>query len=178
MSFTVRSIEDAVAALQATNPEQPLNQDKASHHDNVTAWSFGKVNGWPNNPPVSTLYQQKNPLRTAATVLTSPKSLVSYCNFEAVGTWNSKGPARWLASANAGDWIIVLADLQQEQFDPDADEDFGGGQVAVAFALWRVTEGYAAAVWNKWDTAGLAKVMGLDAWPTEGWAEATVWYGE
>lgn len=178
MSFNVRSIQAAVAALQATRPEQPLNSGKAEHHDNAMAWSFGKLKGWPSSPPVSTLYQQNNPLRTSAKVLSAPKSLVDYCNFEAVGTWNAKGHGRWLASPNEGDWIIVLADLQQEQFDPDADEDFGGGQVAVAFALWRVTEGYAAAVWNKWDTATLASLIGLDAWPAEGWADVSVWYGE
>lgn len=176
VSFTIRSIDDAVAALRASNPDASLKTGVASHGDNEAAWSFGAIKGWPKSPPVSTLYKQKRPLKWSANVLKDPKKLVDYANFEAVGTHNAKGKGRWLAADDQ--WIIVEVELRQEQFDPDADEDFGGGQVSVVFALWRVTEGFAAAIWRRWDTITLAKVMGFDAWPTVGWADVDVWYGE
>ncbi|MBL8683548.1 MAG: hypothetical protein JNK05_30540 [Myxococcales bacterium] len=176
MSFAIRSIELAVAAMKASTPDAKLNTGTTGEYGNEKAWSFGAIKGWPKSPPVSTLYKQKNPLSYSAEVMKNPKKLVSYACFEAVGTHNAKGKGRWLAADDQ--WIIVEADLTQEQFDPDADEDFGGGQVSVVFALWRVTEGFAAAVWRRWDTATLATIMGFDAWPTDGWADVDVWYGE
>ncbi len=173
MPFDIRSIQVAVDKLRASQPDSTLNTTtECEHYDSVAAWSFDPVGEWASDPPFSVLYQQKDP---GADVFTDPKSLVSYANFGgAVATWNANGSGRW---AHADDqWILVEVELIQEQ----ADDDYGadGDYVSVVFALWRVREGYAAAVWSPDDTDLLAQMIGLDEWPRDGWQDCDVWYGE
>lgn len=179
MPFRPRPFADALAALRASNPDAELNTGAGEHYDAEVAFSFGPIGEWSDDPPIPTLYKMKNPHGYSAKVFSDPKSLVSYSNFGgAVATWNANGSGHWLASP--GEWIIVDVELVQEQAeqDPDYFEDAPGSWVYVIFALWKCEDGYAAAVWSPNDTDTLAKVMGLDAWPSEGWQPTTVWYGE
>jgi hypothetical protein len=94
------------------------------------------------------------------------------------------GSGQWLSSPGA--WIIVDVELVQEQAegqddyfdDEDGDGGGGGNYVDVVFALWKVEEGWAAAVWQPGDHDLLARLMGLPVWPSEGWQSCEVWYGE
>lgn len=181
MPFQVRPFQAALDVFRASPPpsakkkkEKKLHEGTEGNYDTLRAYSYSPLGEWPKDPPVTTLYQQKDPFGYSEKVLTDPKSLVSYCNFPAVGTWNANGSGRWLSDP-AG-WILVDVELTQEQ----ADEDYEGpgGYLLVIFALWRVEEGYAAGVWRDGDGALLAQVMGLDAWPDTGWQPCKVWYGE
>lgn len=178
MSFTIRSIQDAVARLRASQPDATLNApSEFEHHDTIAAWSFDPVGEWASEPPFSVLYQQRDP----RDVLDDPKAFVDYANFGgAVATWNSNGSGRWARSP--GEWIVVEVELVQEQADDDegfGDPDGDGGDyVDVIFALWKVSEGWAAAVWRPSQRDLLAELIGFERWPEDGWQDCDVWYGE
>ncbi len=180
--FTVRSIQVAIDKLRASRPDQTLNTpSEHEHYDSIGTWSFDPVGTWASSPPYSVLYQQRNPFGYSKTVLSDPKSLVSYANFGgSIATWNAKGSGRW--SHSPGEWILVDVELVQEQAegqdDWGDDESSGGNYVSVIFALWKVEEGWAAAVWESHHQALLAELIGLPAWPTQGWQDCEVWYGE
>jgi hypothetical protein len=184
MSFTIRSIQVAVDRLRASQPDATLNAPTTfEHHDSMGAWSFDPIGEWSTEPPFSVLYQQRDPLGYSAEVLVDPKNFVDYCNFGgAVATWNSNGTGRWAHSP--GEWIIVDVELVQEQAadhdDGDFDDEFGssGDYVDVIFALWKVSEGWAAAVWRPDDRDLLAQLIGFESWPEGGWQDCEVWYGE
>ncbi|MFV8751983.1 hypothetical protein ACNOYE_15665 [Nannocystaceae bacterium ST9] len=178
----MRSIQVAVDKLRASRPDETLNAPtEFEHYDSIGAWSFDPVGTWAPSPPFSVLYQQRNPLGYSSKVLTDPKELVEYANFGgSIATWNSKGSGRWIHSPD--EWILVDVELVQEQagdYDDFDDEGGSGGDyVSVIFALWKVEEGWAAAVWEPADQALLADLIGLAAWPSEGWQDCEVWYGE
>ena len=65
------------------------------------AWSFDKIGAWPDNPPLSVLYQVDNPQRHSKVVLSDPKALLDYANFSSIGTWNANGTASWQCSPGA-----------------------------------------------------------------------------
>jgi hypothetical protein len=182
--FAIRSIKAIVAELKASRPGEKIKTSKKpGHYDSVGAWSFDKINDWPSRPPLSVLYQMNNPLRHSKQVLDDPNKLLDYANFSAIGTWNAKGSCNWQSSKGA--WIIVDAELVQEQAsdddffdDEDGDGGYGGSHVDVIVALWKVEEGWAAAVWRPEDRDLLAKLMGLPGWPSKGWKTGQVWYGE
>ena len=69
---------------------------------------------------------------------------------------------------------------EQAEYDDEifGEEDGGGSYVDVIIALWKVEEGWAAAVWRPTDRDLLAQLMGLGAWPSKGWKKSNVWYGE
>jgi hypothetical protein len=173
-----------VAELRASRPGEKLNvKKKHDHYDSVGTWSFDKLGESPSRPPLSVLYQQRNPFGYSKQVLADPNALLDYANFRAIGTWNARGSAEWLSSPDA--WIIVDAELVQEQaeghddyFLEDDEGAYGGDYVDVIVALWKVEEGWAAAVWRPSDRDVLAKLMGLPGWPKKGWKSAQVWYGE
>ena len=83
---------------------------------------------------------------------------------------------------DGADWIVVDVELVQEQAeesDCGGCEGASGDYVSVVFAMWRVQEGFAAAVWNPGDHGTLALIMGFDPWAvSEGWQPCSVWYGE
>lgn len=179
MSFALRPFDAALAALRATKPGAALHSGQGEHYDAEVAYSFESVGEWSHDPPVPTLYRMKNPLGYSDEILADPKVFVDYANFGgAVGTWNANGSGRWCASP--GEWILVDVELVQEQAeqDPDYFEGDPGAYVYVVFALWRTSDGWAAAVWPPSDVDALAAIIGLDGWPAEGWQPATVWYGE
>jgi hypothetical protein len=175
MGFRVRPFQECVAAFAASSAKKKLKKQDGSHWDSKEAHAFKSLGSWPSSPPVTSLYLQDDPLSHSDDVLKDPKQLVEYCNFKAVGTWNARGKARWLASD--APWILADVELTQEQAG-DRDEEASGDYIGVVFALWKVEEGYAAAVWDPGERDLLAKVMGLDAWPDAGWQDAEVWYGE
>jgi hypothetical protein len=184
--FGIRSIKAIVDELQASRPGEKLEiPSEHEHYDTIGTWSFDPVGTWASRPPFSVIYQQRNPLGHSKQILSDANKLLDYANFGgAIGTWNAKGPADWLNSP--GEWIIVDAELVQEQAegqddyfdDEDGEGGFGGNYVDVVIALWKVEEGWAAAVWRPSDRDLLAKLMGLPAWPSKGWKKCEVWYGE
>ncbi|HLT35919.1 MAG TPA: hypothetical protein VK034_06530 [Enhygromyxa sp.] len=181
MPFTVRSIQVAVARLRASRPDETLNiPTEFEHYDTIAAWSFDPVGDWASDPPFAVLYQQRDPLGHSEKVLSDPKALVDYANFGgAIATWNANGHGRWAHSP--GEWIVVEVELVQEQADDDDLGDFDGGggdYVDVIFAVWKVSEGWAAAVWPPGERDLLAELIGLDGWPEQGWEGCEVWYGE
>ncbi len=185
MPFQVRSIQVAVDLLRELDPDEPLNTpEQFEHYDTIGAWSYDPVGEWASSPPFSVLYQQRDPLGHSEEVLTNPNKLLDYANFGgAIATWNANGTGKWAHSP--GEWIIVDVELVQEQADDDDDDYFddeegggGGNYVSVIFALWKVSEGWAAAVWRPVERDTLVELIGLDEWPTEGWEDCRVWYGE
>jgi len=175
MPFQVRSIQVAVDRLRASQPDATLNTPtEFEHHATIAAWSFDRVGEWSDDPPFAVLYQQRDP---GETVLTDPKQLVEYANFGgAVATWNCKGEGRWAHSP--GEWIIVDVELIQEQAEDDGFDENPGDVVDVIFALWKVSEGWAAAVWPASAPDLLAELIGFNGWPDSGWTGCEVWYGE
>jgi hypothetical protein len=180
--FAPRSIAEIVEILRATRPDETLNApDTHEHYDTIGTWSFDPVGQWASSPPFSVLYQQNNPLNYSKAVLDDPKTLVSYSNFGgAIATWNANGRGTWQHSPGA--WILADIELVQEQAGDDDffDEEGGGGgnYVSLIFALWKIAEGWAAAVWEPGDRDTLARLIGLPEWPSEGWQACEVWYGE
>lgn len=179
MAFTIRSFTEAAQIMQAANPEVALRSDPAEHYASERAYSFAPLGEWSDDPPVSLISLQRIGDDEARRLTGDPKALVEYGNFGgAIGTWNANGEGRWVGSPGA--WILVDVELVQEQAaeDPDYFEDSPGSYVNLVFALWRVQEGWCCAVWRPAEDELLAMIMGLDAWPSEGWQATRVWYGE
>jgi len=180
MAFKLRTFDQVLGALRASDPRGELKTGQGEHHDAQAAYSFVAVNEWSGDPPTPTLYRMGNPPGHSAKIFTDPRVFVDYANFGgAVATWNANGEGRWCADPD-GNWIIVDVELVQEQAEQDPDYFDGdpGAYVYIVFALWRLADGYAAAVWTPDDTDTLARLIGLPTWPTEGWQQTTVWYGE
>lgn len=175
MAFTPRPIDDCVAAFRAWRPDQSLREQSAQHYDAVTAWSFSDLRELPDAPPLTSLYRMGDPSSHSAEVLTNPKSFADYCSgFQpAVGLWNANGSGRWVHGGT--DWILLDVELADGQGDDEWGDD---GGVAVVFGLWKIEEGWAAAVFSPDEKQHLTRVMGLDAWPSEGWEACDVWFGE
>lgn len=171
----LRSFARCVEALARSSPDRKLIKQPSPHYASEEAYAFEDLSAWSDNPPVTSLYLHDDD--PGEDLLKDPKELVDYCNFGgAVGTWNANGTAQWVASDGPNPWIIADVSLVQEQAEED-DYDAPGGYVDVIFAMWRVEEGYAVAVWDSGEKVLLTEVMGLDAWP-KGFQEAKVWYGE
>jgi hypothetical protein len=185
MSFSVRPFSACVEALRQAEPDEELNSatENLEHYDSAEAHSYDTIGEWADDPPLSVLYRQKNPMGSSRELLQKPKSFVDYCNFGgAVATWNANGEGRW---KHGEDWIVVDVELVQEQAEADCgacgDGGGGGDYVSVIFALWKVEEGWAAAVWRPGERDVLTKVMGFDPWndkDTGDWQACSVWYGE
>lgn len=179
MAFTPRTFEEATRIMQAGNPDVPVKTGVAEHYASEAAVSFDELGAWSDDPPVPLISLQRITDAEAIRLTRDPKALVDYANFGgAVGTWNANGEGRWASSP--GEWIVVDVELVQEQAeqDPDYYEDAPGSWVYIIFALWKVAEGWACAIWSPQETDHLAMIMGLEAWPAEGWQATRVWYGE
>lgn len=181
MTFVLRPFDQCVEAFRASSPDEELReQSPPEHYDALAAFSFANLKQWPTRPPLTSLYRMRDPLVHSGEVLNDPQRLVAYSNHgTAVGTWNANGTGQW--AHEPGAWIVADVELVQEQVDEDDfydEEGSGGDYVNVIFALWKVEDGWAAAVWRSGERDTLAKVMGFDAWPTAGWEPCKVWYGE
>jgi hypothetical protein len=175
MSISTRSFQQCVDDLQASRPEKKLLEQEPPNYDSIKAYAFGNLAEWPRNPPITSLHLQGDPLNHCSGVLSDPASLLDYLNCgNAVGIWNARGRATWQHENDQ--WIIADVDLGGGQGEDDGFDDEGA--VSVVFALWKVEEGYAAAIWRPDERAVLARVMGLETWPESGWQNAEVWYGE
>src|SRR5262245_39797636 len=108
----IRSIEKCVEAFRASQPDGELTEPPTDMYDAAKAYAFADLSEWPSRPPVRSLYLMKRPDGYSSKVLTDPKVLVEYAHFNAVGTWNANGTARWLAGP---DWIVADVALVQEQ---------------------------------------------------------------
>lgn len=177
MGFAIRPFEQCVEVFRGSRKGE-LSAQQGEHYDTQQAYAFENLEDWSDDPPVTSLYLQKDPFGYSERVLEDPKTLVEYSNFGgAVATWNANGSGQWCGSP--GEWLMVAVELVQEQAE---DDDFGydapGNYVDVIFAIWKVEEGYACAVWRPDERDLLASVMGLDSWPAEGWQAVDVWYGE
>jgi hypothetical protein len=180
--FEIRNLDVIIRKFRASRPNDTLNEldtaaGRQQHVDCIAAWSFDPI----GTSDSSVVYQVEHPLQWSREVLKDPKVFVDYCRFHgSVGTWNANGEGQWLAEP--GKWILVDVELVQEQADgsDDYDDEGGGGgnYVSVTFALWKVKEGWLAAVWEPSKHAVLAKLIGFKTWPKKGWQPCKVWYGE
>ena len=177
MTFVLRPFARCLETFAASRPGEQLNEHPDGNYDTEKAYSFDDLSTWASDPPLTALYRQRDPLLHSKDVFTDPKMLLDYANFgNAIGTWNANGEARWQCSPD--EWIIADVDLVQEQADDEWGDEGGGDYVSVVFALWKVEDGYAAAVCRPNERPLLASVMGIGEWPSEGWQDAKVWYGE
>jgi hypothetical protein len=150
-------------------PREFTKQDPV-HYASTEAWAWDDLSAWPKSPPINSIHLL--PKLDGAEGLDDPEAFMARANFgNAVGTWNTRDEeASW--ACEPGQWLIIRAELVRE-------EDEGDG-VALAFACWKVEEGFAVAIVDYGKApAWLPSIMGLDAWPAQGsWKEASVWYGE
>ncbi len=175
MPPVLRSFSDVLAIFQASNPKKKLKSHAGLHYAAEIAWSFKSLKSWPTDPPVSALVKVRDPRDHDEDVLKGARALVSYANFgNAIGTWNSGGTGSYVCGE---DWILAQVELTQEQ----ADDDYEGGAgdyVSLILAVWRLSDGWAAAILRDDERALAASLLGLEAWPQEGWETEKVWFGE
>lgn len=163
-SFELRAWDEVVKAFRSTT--RGVREQEAQHYDASTAFSAEDLDEWPDDAPLRSIYLMKSDRGDS---IKDAKGLAEYSNFgNAIGIWNANGTARYAALPKK--WIVVELSLVQEQ-----DED--GDSVDLLLALWRVSEGWAAAVWECDEEDSLRKVIGLREWPTLSKSSA-VWYGE
>ncbi len=93
MSFSVRSFEDSVAALQATRPGAKLKRSKkkTDHYDAAEAVTFGKPGSWSDAPPRSTLYRMNSDSLRTVSSMEGPLNYAS-CFGGAIATFNRAVP--------------------------------------------------------------------------------------
>lgn len=174
MTLPTRSFDDVLAIFRASSPKKKLKTFPELHYAAEMAYSFGDLAKWPRSPPVTTLARVRDPHQHDEKVLTSASALVGYANFgNAIGTWNANGTAAWVGGEG---WILASVDLTQEQAD-DGYEGVGD-YVSLLLAVWRVRDGWAAAVLRSGEQELAAKLLGLEGWPADGWQTESVWYGE
>lgn len=174
MPFQPRSFQAVLEDFKASNPKKTPKSYDGIHYAARTAWSFKNLSRWPSAPPVTTLAQVNDPRNHSEDVFKSAASLVRWGNFgNAIGTWNAGGQARFVHQGE--DWILARVSLTQEQAD---DEEAPGDYVDYLLALWRLSDGWAAAVLSPGEQDLAVKLIGLDAWPEEGWKVEKVWFGE
>ena len=174
MSIPLRSLADVLAIFRATEPKKKLKSFPGLHYAALEAHSFGNLASWPRRPPVPVLASMRDPQEHDERVLQSAAALVSYANFgAAIGTWNASGSADW----TGGDgWIIASVDLSQEQAEDGYEGP--GDYVSLLLGLWRLSDGWAAAVLRSGERELMARLVGLEGWPEQGWKTEAVWYGE
>lgn len=174
MTLPTRSFDDVLAIFRATSPKKKLKTSTNLHYAAEIAYSFRDLSRWPSAPPVTTLARVRDPHEHDEKVLQSARALVSYANFgNAIGTWNSNGTAAWVGGEG---WILADVELTQEQADDGYEGS--GDYVSLLLAVWRLSDGWAAAVLQSGERELAAKLLGLDGWPSEGWQTESVWYGE
>lgn len=176
MALKLKPFAEVLDIFKASNSKKKPKSFDGIHYAALSAWSFGNLNAWPSNPPVPTLLQIADPKDHGPDVLKKASALLQYANFgNAIGTWNAGGEARF---ASGKDWILANVSLVQEQAsDDDDDEGCPGDSVDMLLAVWRLSDGWAAAVLDSNAEDFLMRLMGLDAWPTK-WKTERVWYGE
>lgn len=64
-------------------------------------------------------------------------------------------------------------ELRQEQADDGYEGP--GDEVSLLLAVWTLSDGWAAA--HPGDTELATRLLGLTAWPEQGWKREGVWYG-
>lgn len=174
MSLPLRPFEDVLTIFRASNPKKKLKTYPNLHYAALEAHSFGNLARWPSNPPVSTLAKVRDPRDHDETLFQSAAALLRYANFgAAIGTWNAGGTAQWVGGE---DWILASVDLTQEQADDGYEGS--GDYVSVILAVWRLEDGWAAAILRDTERALAAALLGLPGWPEQGWSAERVWYGE
>lgn len=175
MPFALRSFQDVLELFRATDPTKKPKSYPNVHYAAYEAWSFKSLKSWPRDPPVNMLARMPDPGAYDEDVMLTAKALVEYANFgNAIGTWNARGEA---SRARGEGWILAAVNLTQEQADEDG-EDAPGNYVSLILAVWRLSDGWAAAVLRDTEHELAARLIGLDAWPAEGWVNEEVWFGE
>lgn len=173
-AFTIRPFRAALDAFIAREPR--AREQKPPHYDARSAYSAMNLEKWPRRPPLPSLYLMKNPEGYSATVTTDAKSLVEYANVGgAVGTWNARGTAQWECSP--GEWIVAAVSLAQEQAEDGDGDGAPGDYVDLLLSLFRVEEGWAAAILRAGEHEAMRELIGLGQWPSLA-RHAEVWYGE
>lgn len=170
----LRSFDQLREIFQASAPGKRLRSFPDVHYAAKATLSFGNLAVWPRRPPVAMLAQVPDPLTYSEQVFTSAKSLVSYASFgNAIGTWNARGTA---AVQRGEGWILADVDLTQEQADEGYDGP--GDYVSYIVLLCTLSDGWAVAILRPEQRDLAAQLLGLEAWPSEGWQPEAVWYGE
>ena len=132
---------------------------------------MGGSDSWPKRPPIESLHLLS---RIEDGALEDGAQFVSRANFgNAVGTWNAPDPSGAYA-AKPGEWIIVQADLGRHEDDDDDDDT-----VAVTFACWKVSDGYAVAITPMAQASVRVPIISGIPWPADDdWKQQALWYGE
>ena len=175
MPFAIRSIDECVSAFDALKPDDEL-RNQGARDGAEDSWAFRDLEQWPESPPVASVYRIKDPSSYSKKVWEDPRSLMGFAGFQAIGTWNANGSGKW---AHGDGWAVLDVHLVQEQAeDDDMLFDSPGGSVSLIFAIWRVEEGFACAVWNSHLHEAFTKVLGFNPWNEASWEHCTVWHGE
>lgn len=177
MSFPIRPFAASLAAFEALEPPKskakkprPVTKQDATHYASQGAWSRKDLSKFPRSGPQESLHQLADLEQSGIEGLDDGPTFVQWAHFgNAVGTWNAvDNEGSWQCSP--GEWIIALCELGRD----DQDD---GDTLDVAFACWRVEDGYAVMI-TAWDDAKarIPLVSGIP-WPDE-FKESRLWYGE
>lgn len=177
MAFTIRPFAACLAAFEALEPPRskakkprPVQKQEATHYASTGAWSRQDLSKFPKSGPPESLHQLADLEHSGIEALEDGPAFVAWANFgNAVGTWNAvDNEGSWQCAP--GEWIIALAELGR-------DDDDDGDTLDVAFACWRVEDGYAVMITGYGGAkARIPAVSGIP-WP-EAFNEARLWYGE
>lgn len=176
MPFTLRPFAACLAAFEVLQPvkskakkPRPLTKQDATHYASSAAWSRHDLSKFPGSGPLESLHRFEDLGHSGIEGLDDGPQFVRWAHFgNAVGTWNAVDEeGSW--QCDPGAWIVALCELGRDDGDGDT--------LDVAFACWRVEDGYAAMVtpYSEAKTR-IAAVSGIP-WP-ETFKEARLWYGE
>lgn len=175
-ALTLRPLATCLAAFEALPPHKskakkprPVTRQDATHYASTGAWSRHDLSKFPSAGPLESLHRFEPARLSDIERLDDGPAFIRWANFgNAVGAWNAVDEeGRW--QCEPGSWILALCELGRDDGDGDTTD--------VAFACWRVEEGYAAMITPYSDAeARITAVSGI-AWP-ETFHEARLWYGE
>ncbi|MDC0716162.1 hypothetical protein [Nannocystis bainbridge] len=177
MSFVVRPFAACLAAFEALEPlktrakkHRPVTRQDAAHYASSGAWSRHDLSKFPKSGPQESLHQFADLEFSGITELDDGPRFVQWANFgNAVGTWNAvDDDGSWQCVPGA--WIVALCELGRD------DDDFGN-TLDVAFACWRVEDGYAVMITPYGGAATRIPAVSGIPWP-EAFKESRLWYGE
>ncbi len=179
MPFSIRPFAECLAAFEALEPRKktkkpgPVTKQDATHYDSTGAWSRHDLSTFPSRGPLESLHRFEGLRDTGIGPLDDGPKLVQWANFgNAVGTWNAYDEeGRW--QCDPGAWVVALCELGRNGDD--------GYTIDVAFACWRVEDGYAVMItpWKPPYSDVMTRIVAVSgiAWP-ETFTEARLWYGE
>lgn len=177
MAFMLRPFAACLATFEALEPTKKskakkprsVQKQEGTHYASSGAWSRADLSKFPRSGPPESLHHFADLEHSGIDGLDDGPTFVRWANFgNAVGTWNAVDEeGAWQCAP--GEWLIALAELGRD------DNDYGD-TLDVAFACWRVEDGYAVMITPYRDRARIAEVSGIP-WP-DALREARLWYGE